>query len=113
MIRILFIDQDRVSAQKLGLECLERGVGIVMAENVCEGVRTLLSEMVSFIAVDAALLRLTPHEHARMFDHVAPGVPVVVVTRPDTPLESRVALELAGFRVLVRPITVEDLLEKA
>jgi hypothetical protein len=32
---------------------------------------------------------------------------------PDAPLESRVALELAGFRVLSRPVTVEDLIEKA
>jgi len=29
------------------------------------------------------------------------------------PLENRVALELAGFRVLTKPVTVEELLEKA
>jgi hypothetical protein len=43
---------------------------------------------------------------------VAPGVPVVVVVRPGLPLQSRVSFELAGFRVLTRPVTAEDLLEK-
>jgi hypothetical protein len=38
----------------------------------------------------------------------------VLVTVPaELALESRVALELAGFRVLTRPVSVEDLLEKA
>ena len=113
MSQILLIDPDRAAAQKLGLACLERGAGVVMAENLCEGVRTLLSEIVSLIAVDVARLRLTLREHTTLFDRVAPGVPVVIVSRPDTPLESRVALELAGFRGLVKPISVEDLLDKA
>lgn len=111
-MKFLVIDQDRGAMQRLGLGCLERGAGVVIAENVCEGVRALLSEVVSLIVVDAALLRLTAWEHATLFERVAPGVPVVVVVRPDTPLEHRVALELAGFRVLPRPVTPEDLLEK-
>lgn len=112
MNRFLVIDQDRTAMQKLGLAALERGAGIVMAENLCEGVRALVSEVVSLIVADAALLRLTPREHATLFERVAPGVPVVVVVRPDARLETRVGFELAGFRVLTRPVTAEDFLEK-
>ena len=112
MNRFLVIDQDRAATQSLGLACLERGVGIAMAENVCEGVRVLLSATVSLIVVDGALLRLTAREHATLFERVAPGVPVVVVVRAETSLDTRVGFELAGFRVLTRPVTVEDLLEK-
>ena len=111
-MKFLVIDQDRGAMQRLGLACLDRGAGILIAENVSEGVRALLREGVSLIAVDAALLRLTPREHLTLFERVAPGVPVVVVVRPGTPLESRVTFELAGFRVLTRPITAEDLLDK-
>ncbi len=111
-MKFLVIDQDRGAMQKLGLACLERGAGVVIAENVCEGVRALLREVVSLIVIDAALLRLTPREHVTLFERVAPAVPVVVVVRPDTPLESRVGFELAGFRVLTRPVSPEDLLEK-
>lgn len=111
-MKFLVIDQDRGAMQKLGLACLERGAGLTIAENVCEGVRALLREVVSLIVVDAALLRLTPWEHATLFERVAPNVPVVIVVRPDTPLELRVSFELAGFRVLTRPISPEDLLEK-
>ncbi|MBI2216074.1 MAG: hypothetical protein HYU51_02155 [Candidatus Rokubacteria bacterium] len=92
----------------LGLGCLERGIGVRMAENVCEGVRALVDESVTLIVVDAGLLRLTPWEHAAVFERVAPGVPVTVAVASDVPLESRVALELAGFRVLARPVTVAD-----
>jgi DNA-binding response OmpR family regulator len=109
---VLVIDQDRAAMQDLGLGCLAQGVGVALAENLCEGVRVLLSATVSIIAVDAALLRLTPREHATLFERVAPGVPVVVIVRPDAALDTRVAFELAGFRVLPRPVDARDLIEK-
>ena len=109
----LMIDQDRAAMQQLGLVCLEKGVAVAMAETLCEGVRALLSTAVSLIVVDAAQLRLTPREHATFFERVAPGVPVVVVVRAEAPLDARIAYELSGFRVLSRPVAVEDLVEKA
>lgn len=111
-MKFLVIDQDRGAMQRLGLACLERGAGVIIADNVCEGVRALLREVVSLIVVDAALLRLTAREHATLFDRVSPGVPVVVVVRANSPLEVRVGFELAGFRVLTRPVSAEDLVEK-
>ena len=111
-MKFLVIDQDRGAMQRLGLACLERGTGVLIAENVSEGVRALLREIVSLIVVDVALLRLTPREHLMLFERVAPGVPVVLVVGPDSSLDSRVSLELAGFRVLTRPVSAEDLLEK-
>ena len=113
MNRVLVIDQDRATREQMGLDCLGHDVGVALAENVCEGVRVLLSLPVSLIVVGAATMRLTMREHALLFERVAPGVPVVVVVNPETPLESRVSLELAGFRVLTKPVTVEELLEKA
>jgi DNA-binding response OmpR family regulator len=112
MDRFLVIDQDRAALQQLGLACLEKGVGVAMAATLCEGVRMLLSTHVSLIVVDAAQLRLTAREHATLFERVAPGVPVVVVVRADAPLDTRVAFELSGFRVLARPVAAEDLVEK-
>ena len=108
----LVIDQDRIAMQALGLACLERGVGVAMAETLCEGVRVLLSRSASLVVVDVTLLRLTPPEIATLFERVAPGVPVIVVVQPDTPLETRVGFELLGFRILNRPVVVEDLVEK-
>ena len=112
MDRFLVIDQDRAAMQQLGLACLQKGVGVAMAETLCEGVRTLLATQVSLIVIDAAQLRLTAREHATLFERVAPGVPVVVVVRADASLDTRVAFELSGFRVLARPVAVEDLVEK-
>ena len=112
MNRVLVIDQDRATRELLGLACLGHDVGVALAENLCEGVRLLLSVPVSLIVVDAAALRLTVREHVTLFERVAPDVPVVVTVSPETPLENRVALELAGFRVLTKPVTVEELLEK-
>ena len=113
MNRVLVIDQDRATRELLGLACLGHDVGVALAENLCEGVRLLLSVPVSLVVIDAAALRLSVREHVTLFERVAPGVPVVVAVNPETPLESRVALELAGFRVLTKPVTVEELLEKA
>jgi len=112
MNRVLVIDQDRVTREGLGLACWGQDVGVALAENLCEGVRVLLSLSVSLIVVDAGALRLTLREHVTLFERVAPHVPVVVTVAPEASLESRVAFELAGFRVLARPVTVEDLLQK-
>ncbi|MGH7333641.1 MAG: hypothetical protein ACREKS_13030 [Candidatus Rokuibacteriota bacterium] len=113
MKRVLLIDQDTTVMQRIGLHCLEREVGVLMTDNLCEGVRALLRASVSLIVVDAALLRLTPKEHAILFERVAPAVPVVVAFRPDVPLETRVAYEVLGFKTLTRPLTAEDILDKA
>ncbi len=113
MNRVLVIDQDSSTTCTLGLAFLQRGVGVVFADNVCDAVRLLLDAIVDLVLVDVVALRLTPREMATLFERVAPGVPLVVAVRPETSLEYRVALELAGFRVLTKPVTVEELLEKA
>ncbi len=114
MNRVLVIDQDSTTTTRtLGLACLQRGIGVALADNVCEGVRVLLETVVDLVLVDVAALRLTPREMATVFARIAPGVPLAVAVRPETPLDSRVALELAGFRVLTKPVTVEELVEKA
>lgn len=112
MNRILVIDQDRAAMQKLGLACLPQGIGVAMADNVCEGVRVLLAETISLVLVDGLELRFTPRESATLFERVAPGVPVVVVVRPEMDLARTVALELAGFRVVTKPVAVADLIAK-
>lgn len=112
MNRILVIDQDRPAMEKLGLACLEQGIGVAMADNVCEGVRVLLSDAISLVLVDGGELRFGPRESATLFERVAPGVPVVVMVRAETDLSRIVALELAGFRVVTKPVTVPDLLAK-
>ena len=45
-------------------------------------------------------------------ERVAPNVPVVVTVRPETDLFRVVALELAGFRVETKPVTISDLVVK-
>jgi DNA-binding response OmpR family regulator len=112
MNRILVIDQNRAAMEKLGLACLEQGIGIAMAENVCEGARVLLADAISLVLVDGAELRFGPRESATLFERVAPGVPVVVMVPADMDLNRIVALELAGFRVVTKPVTVPDLLAK-
>ena len=113
MNRVLVIDQDSTATYTLGLACLQHGVGAMFASNVCEGVRVLLDTTVDVVLLDMDALRLTPREMVTLFDRVAPGVPLVVAVRPHTTLEARVALELAGFRVLTKPVSVDELVEKA
>ena len=113
MNRVLVIDQNRAATQRLGLACLERDLGVAIAENLCEGVRVLLGTAVDLIVVDSAEVRLTARELATLFERVAPGVPVVVAMKAPAALDQRVTFELAGFLVITKPISVEDLLHKA
>jgi DNA-binding response OmpR family regulator len=113
MDRVLVIDQRSATTRRLGLACLHRGIGVVFAHSVSDGACVLLDAPVDLVVLDAIALRPTPREVATLLRHVAPGASLVVAVRPDTSLEVRVALELAGFRVLTQPLSVEELVEKA
>ena len=112
MIRLLTIDRDRKRAQSLAMECLERGVAVRMAETLCEGVRYLLDAPVSVVLVEAGLLRMAKGDQARLFEAVAPGVPVILTVDAGARVEDLVDLELQGFRVVSRPFALRDLLAK-
>lgn len=110
---ILLIDHDRPFAQRVGLACLERGIAVGIAESVCEGIRFLLDRPVSAVLVDFALLRLPAVDQAKLFEAVAPGVPVVVLVSDEVPLPERVRYQVLGFEVLSKPLPVDDLVRKA
>ncbi len=112
MIRVLTIDGDRRRAQALALECLEQGVAVRVAETLCEGVRYLLEAPVSLVLAEAGMLRMASAEQARLFDAVAPGVPVVLTVDAGGRVEDLVDLELKGFHVVSRPFALRDLIAK-
>jgi DNA-binding response OmpR family regulator len=112
MIRVLTIDGNRSRAQALAMECLEQGVAVRMAETLCEGVRYLLDAPVSLVLAEAGMLRMAGADQARLFDAVAPGVPVVLAVDAGVRMEDLVDLELQGFRVVSRPFSLNDLLAK-
>jgi DNA-binding response OmpR family regulator len=112
MIRVLTIDGNRTRAQALAMECLEHGVAVRMAETLCEGVRYLLDAPVSLVLAEAGTLRMAGPDRARLFELVAPGVPVVLAVEAGTRMEDLVDLELQGFHVVSRPFALRDLLAK-
>jgi DNA-binding response OmpR family regulator len=112
MIRLLTIDGDRKRAQRLAIECLEQGVAVRMAETLCEGVRYLLEAPVSLVLAEAGMLRMAKGDHARLFEAVAPGVPVILTSDAGARVEELVDLELQGFHVVSRPFALGDLLAK-
>lgn len=89
-----------------------RGVAVAIAENLSDGVRVLLATHVPIIVVDAETLKHPPREAATLLARVAPGVPPVAAVGSHAPLGQRLAFELAGFRVLTRPVSVERLLDE-
>jgi DNA-binding response OmpR family regulator len=111
MIRLLTIDGDRKRAQALAVECLEQGVAVRMAETLCEGVRYLLDAPVSLVLAEAGM-RLAKGDQARLFEAVAPGVPVILTVDAGAKVEDLVDLELQGFRLMSRPFALRDLLAK-
>ena len=113
MIRVLTIDGNRSRAQALAMECLANGVAVRMAETLCEGVRYLLDAPASLVLAEASMLRMAGADQARLFDSVAPGVPVVLAIDAGARVEDLVDLELRGFHVVTRPFELSDLLAKA
>lgn len=112
MTRVLMIDGNRALTESVGLQCLEHGIAIRMADAFCDGVRQLLETPVSLIIVSSSLVRVSPVELAKLFGTLTPGVPVVVRVDGDQAMDEEVRFELQGFRVVREPFDVQDLLVK-
>jgi len=113
MTRVLMIDGNRKLTESVSRQCLERSVAIRMADTFCEGVRQLLEIPVSLVLLHADLTHLPGAELARLFETVAPGVPIVVRVGTEEGMDEQVRFELHGFRVVREPFDVFELLVKA
>jgi len=113
MTRVLMIDENRTLTESIGMRCFEQGIAVRMADTFCEGVRHLLETPVSLIILSSALVHLPGAELARLFDTVAPGVPVVVRVGAGQGIDEQVRFELHGFRAVREPFDVHDLVAKA
>jgi DNA-binding response OmpR family regulator len=113
MTRVLMIDGNRTLRESVGMQCFDHGIAVRMADTFCEGVRHLLETPVSLIILSAGLVHLPSAELARLFNTVAPGVPVVVRVEAGQDMDEQVRFELHGFRVVREPFDVFDLVAKA
>lgn len=113
MTRVLMIDGNRKLTESVGRQCLEQSIAIRMADTLCEGVRLLLEIPVSLVLLHSDLAHLSGAELARLFETIAPGVPVVVRVEIGQGMDEQVRFELHGFRVVREPFDVLDLLVKA
>ena len=113
MTRVLMIDENRTLTESVGMRCFEQGISVRMSDTFCEGVRLLLETPVSLIILSSALVHLPGAELARLFDTVAPGVPVVVRVEAGQGMDEQVRFELHGFRAVREPFDVLDLVAKA
>ena len=112
MTRVLLIDDDRPLAQGVAVDCIENDIAVRLAETLCEGVRCIVDNPVSVVLIDAGLMRLSGSDQSRLFDTVAPGVPVVVLTRAGASVEEMAKYQVQGFRVVAKPFDIRDVLAK-
>lgn len=107
------IDGNKKLTESVGMQCLEHGIAVRMADTFCDGIRHLLETPVSVVLLDSGVTHLPGAELARLFDTVAPGVPVVVRVEAGQGMDEQVRFELHGFRVVREPVDVLDLVVKA
>jgi DNA-binding response OmpR family regulator len=113
MTRVLMIDGNRKLTESVGRQCLERRIAVRMTDTFCEGIRQLLDVPASLVLLSADLVRLPGVELAKLFETIAPGVPVVVRVESGGGMDAQVKFELHGFRVVREPVDVGDLLAKS
>ena len=102
MTRVLMIDGNHVLTAAVGMQCFEQGIAVRMANDFCDGLHQILDTPV----------RLSGAELAKLFDTIAPGVPVVIRVEAGQTMDEQVRFELHGFRVVREPFDVLDLMVK-
>ncbi|MFQ5828510.1 MAG: hypothetical protein ACE5JD_05065 [Candidatus Methylomirabilia bacterium] len=112
MSPVLLIGRENELRGLVAQACADRGLPLRTAETVSEGVRFLAGSPASLVIVDDGCLRVGWPEQLRVFDHVAPGMPVVVLVTETTPVAERVKVEALGYSVITKPIEAETLLAR-
>ena len=112
MTRVLMIDGNRALTDAVGLKCVEQGIAVRMTGEFCHGLRLLLETPVSLIIVSSDLVTTSAGELAKLFDVVAPDMPVVIRLTAGRTMDEQVTFELHGFRVVRDPFDVQDLVVK-
>jgi DNA-binding response OmpR family regulator len=112
MTRVLMIDGNHALTTAVGMQCLEQGIAVRMTGDLCDGVRQMLETPVSLVIVSSGLAHLSGAELAKLFDTIAPGVPVVIRVDAGETMDEQVRFELHGFRVVREPFDVLDLVVK-
>jgi DNA-binding NtrC family response regulator len=113
MTRVLMIDGNRALTDSVGLRCLEQEVATRMAEAFCDGIRMILEAPFSLVILSSDLVTMSTADLAKLFDTIAPGIPVVIRLEADRTMDEQVRFEVHGFRVVREPFDVVDLLVKA
>jgi len=112
MTRVLMIDGNHALTTAVGMQCFEQGIAVRMAGDLCDGLRQMLETPVSLVIVSSSLAHLSGAELAKLFDTIAPGVPVVIRVDAGETMDEQVRFELHGFRVVREPFDVLDLMVK-
>jgi DNA-binding response OmpR family regulator len=112
MTRVLMIDGDRSLTERVGRQCLEQGIAVRLTDAFREGMSLMLETPISLVIVASDLVTLPGAELARLFETIAPGVPVVIRLEAGHPMDEQVRFELHGFRVVREPFDVLDLVVK-
>jgi DNA-binding response OmpR family regulator len=112
MTRVLMIDGNHALTAAVGMQCFEQGIAVRMVGDFCDGLRQMLETPVSLVIVSSSLVHRSGAELARLFDTVAPGVPVVIRVDAGQTMDEQVRFELHGFRVVREPFDVLDLVVK-
>jgi DNA-binding response OmpR family regulator len=112
MTRVLMIDGNHLLTAAVGMQCFEQGIAVRMASDFCDGLRQILDTPVSLVIVSSSLVHLSGAELAKLFDTIAPGVPVVIRVEAGQTMDEQVRFELHGFRVVREPFDVLDLMVK-
>ena len=112
MTRVLMIDGNRALTDAVGLKCIEQGMAVRMTGAFCNGLRLLRETPVSLIIVSSDLVTMPAGELAKLFDVVAPDVPVVIRLTRGRTMDEQVTFELQGFRVVREPFDIQELVVK-
>lgn len=112
MTRVLMIDGNHALTTAVGMQCLEHGIAVRMADDFRYGLRQMLETPISLVILSSSLVHLSGAELAKLFDTIAPGVPVVIRVEAGQTMDEQVRFELHGFRVVREPFDVLDLVVK-
>ena len=112
MTRVLMIDENHALTTTVGMQCLEQGIAVRMAGDFRDGLRQMLETPMSLVIVSSSLVHLSGAELVKLFDTIAPGVPVVIRVDAGHTMDEQVRFELHGFRVVREPFDVLDLVVK-
>ncbi len=110
--KVLLVDDEKEFAATLAERLTLRGLITTTASDGPQALRCMEQDRPQIVILDMKMPGMSGLEVLRLIKQKCPSIPVILLTGQSTTKESMEGMDVGAFAYLVKPVKIEELLQK-